>query len=631
MDQHKLSNTQGNIFSLSLAALGVVYGDIGTSPLYAIRASLTDLPVNATDVLGALSLILWALILVVSIKYLCVVLKADNEGEGGILVLLTLLLKNSNNKTRKIYFILAIFGAGLMLGDGMLTPAISVLSSAEGLKVISPFFSPWVVPLSCIILLLLFFFQFVGTEKIGFTFGPVIFIWFGVLGVLGLLQIIQNPIVLEALDPYFAFEFFRETGWQGYAILGGVFLVVTGGEALYTDLGHFGKNPIRLGWFAVALPGLLLNYFGQAAYLLMHPDGISNPFFLMAPPWFLITLFVIATCATVIASQAVISATFSLTKQAVLLGLYPRIPIIQTSDKKRGQIYIPQVNMLLVFGTLLLVLIFKTSNSLAHAYGIAVNLDMLLTTLLVAISAYRIWHWNKFFLFVLFSIFMLIDGLFFGANVGKILTGGWMPIGFALLCAFVMYTWKSGMAHLRLHFYSKKENLSVAMRAMKTDRVNALSDFTTIFITDVYDKSVGGFVDFIKLNHILPKNILIISYAVENIPYVVSSNRFELFCLDENTCQLTLHYGFMDFISIPQALRIAVDRNLLPFLIDLNEVTYLIENPNIVASRQRKTLHFFWQEKLFEFLIRNYSAAMNIEFYQLPHNRTISIGTYCVI
>lgn len=629
--EHGHRKSDKNIFTLSLAALGVVYGDIGTSPLYAIRASLYNLQINMTDVLGVLSLILWALILVVSIKYLCIVLRADNDGEGGILVLLTLLLKHSNNKTRKIYFILAIFGAGLMLGDGMLTPAISVVSAVEGLHVIAPFFSQLILPTSCIILLILFLFQFVGTAKIGFTFGPIILIWFTLLGILGISQIMQNPIVLEALNPYFAFDFFRQTGWHGYAILGGVFLVVTGGEALYADLGHFGKNPIRLGWFAVALPGLLLNYFGQAAYLLMHPEAIKNPFFLIAPDWFLVPLFCIAALATIIASQSVISATFSLTKQAVLLGLYPRLPIIQTSESTKGQIYIPQVNMILVVGILILILVFKNSNELAHAYGIAVNLVMLLTTLLIAISAHRMWHWNKWLTAILLSLFILIDALFLGANIEKVATGGWLPIAFALLCAFVMYTWSTGINYLREHYYFRKENLSATLKQMKSDRLNALPDFTAVFITDVYDKSVGGFLEFIKLNHILPKNILIVSYSVENIPYVRMSHRFELSCLDKNTCHLTLHYGFMDFIDIPKALHHAQTRELLPFHINLDETTYLIETPNIVASREKKTLWFFWQERFFAFLMRNYTASMNIEFYQLPHNRTISIGTYCVI
>ena len=626
-----VKNQNPRLFALSLAALGVVYGDIGTSPLYAIRASLLGLPINQLDVLGVLSLIVWALILVVSIKYLGVVLRADNDGEGGILILLTLLMKSTNIQTRQLLFIFAIFGAGLMLGDGMLTPAISVISSVEGLSVITSRFADLILPITCIILLGLFCFQYLGTEKIGFSFGPIILIWFLVIGFLGVMQIIHMPCVLKAINPSYALNFLYVNGWRGYAMLGGVFLVVTGGEALYADLGHFGKNPIRLGWFSIALPGLLLNYFGQAAYLLQNPSAISNPFYSMVPTWFLIPLIILSTIATIIASQAVISATFSLTKQAVLLGLYPRLPIIQTSESTKGQVYIPQMNMLLALGTLSLVIIFQESNALAHAYGIAVNLVMLLTTVLVAFSAYKIWRWNKVFLFFLFSIFIMIDLLFLGANVEKIITGGWVPIAFAMICAFVMFTWKDGMEHLRMHFYNRQENLSTELQRLEDQKVSVISDFTAIFITDVYDKSIGGFLDFIKLNHARPKNILVVSYSVENIPYVNEKNRFELFCIDKNICQLTLHYGFMNFIDVPKALYFAQNIGILPFSIDINKITYLIESPNIVASKKTRTLWFNWQERLFAFLMRNYSATINTEFYQLPHNRTISIGTYCVM
>lgn len=619
-----------SLYSLSLAALGVVYGDIGTSPLYAIRESLDKLPINLVDVLGVLSLIVWALILVISVKYLTVVLRADNDGEGGILALLAL-LKRSNGYALKLFFIISIFGAGLMLGDGMLTPAISVVSAIEGINVVAPVLSHWVLPIASIILLVLFAFQRFGTAKIGFTFGPIIFVWFSVLGILGVREIINNPIVLKAVNPYYAFEFLHVNGWYGYALLGGVFLVVTGGEALYADLGHFGKNPIRLSWFLIALPGLLLNYFGQAAYLLEHPAAITNPFYLIAPSWFSIPLLIIATMATIIASQAVISATFSLTKQAVLLGLYPRLPIIQTSETEKGQVYIPQMNYILAVGTLLLVITFKTATGLAHAYGIAVNLDMLLVTTLIAVAAYKVWRWPIIVIIPLFSLFFFIDALFFGANVQKVLTGGWVPIVFAMICAFIMYTWNKGMMYLRDVYYTKKEDLSKVLNQLHYKSINKLPDLTAVFITDIYDKSGGSFLHFLKLSRSLPENILIVNYSVENIPYISSADRFKLSCLDENICQLTLCYGFMDFISIPQALYTANDRKILPFTLNVDTATYLIEVPNIVASRKKKTLWFFWQEKLFAFLTRNYSANLNIEFYQLPYNRTIAIGTYCMI
>lgn len=617
-------------FALSLAALGVVYGDIGTSPLYAMRESLAGLPINLIDVLGVLSLIFWSLIFIISIKYLCIIFRADNDGEGGILALLAL-IKRNNNQAYLLLFLIGIFGGGLMLGDGMLTPAISVLSAIEGLKIISPHFSDWIIPLACILLIALFSLQSIGTAKIGFSFGPIIFIWFCTLAILGMIQIVHNPIVLEAINPLYGVEFLHESGWKGYVLLGGVFLVVTGGEALYADLGHFGKNPIRLSWFLVALPALVINYFGQGAFLLNHPAAIINPFYKIAPEWFSIPLLIIATLATIIASQAVISATFSLTKQAVLLGLYPHLPIIQTSASEKGQIYVPQMNLILAVGTLILIFTFRTSSALTHAYGIAVNLVMILVTIMIIYVARKVWRWNIPTILLVFSLFLLIDCLFLGANVQKIMTGGWVPILFATTCAFIMYTWYRGMEYLRNTHYMKKEELSKILKQLHYKSINRLPNATAIFITDVYDKSGGSLLHFLKLSRALPEKNLILNYMVENIPYVSLDNRFEIQCLDQNICQLTLHYGFMDFVNIPKSLVEANQQHLLPFDLDVEAATYLVEIPNIIASDRKKTLLFNGQEKLFAFLMRNYSTNINIEFYQLPYNRTIAIGTYFII
>lgn len=616
--------------ALSFAALGVVYGDIGTSPLYAMRESLGNLPINLVDVLGVLSLIFWALILIISLKYLVLLFRADNQGEGGILALLAL-IKQSLSQNTKIYFILGIFGAGLLLADGMLTPAISVISAVEGLPLVFPALSNWVLPITAVILILLFSLQSFGTEKIGILFGPVIAVWFVTIAMLGGVQIIKNPMILSAVDPRHAWNFFYVNGARGYELLGGVFLVVTGAEALYADLGHFGKVPIRISWFAIALPCLLLNYFGQGAYLLNHPEAIANPFYLMAPQWFALPLLMIATLATIIASQAVISAAFSLTSQAVLLGLYPHLPIIQTSDKKKGQIYIPQMNLILAIGTLLLILTFHESSALAHAYGIAINLDMLITSALVAFLAFKQWQWGPLKIALLFTVLMLIDLAFLGANLQKILTGGWVPVVFAASCAFIMYTWHRGRRYLREVYYMKKEELSKIMRQLDYKSIHHLPHTTAIFITDIYDKSGGSFLHFLKLNRALPENILMVNYVVEHIPYVSTKDRFEIHVLKQNICELTLHYGFMDVVSIPQALFVANDRDILPFPVNIESATYMIEIPNVVASKKRKTLWFFWQEKLFAFLVRNYSTNLNIEFYQLPYNRTMAIGTYYMI
>lgn len=621
---------QQTLFTLSLAALGVVYGDIGTSPLYAMRESLDGIPINLPDVLGVLSLIFWSLVVVISIKYLIILFRANNDGEGGVLALLALLKQHLGERT-KIFFILGIFGAGLMLGDGMLTPAISVVSAMEGLHVVLPALSDWILPLTVVILISLFTVQSFGTAKIGFVFGPIIFIWFVTLAVLGFMQIIDNPIVLKAVNPFYAFDFFKQNGWKGYALLGGIFLVITGAEALYADLGHFGKNPIRLSWFFIALPSLLLNYFGQGAYLLNHPEAIVNPFYMIAPEWFLLPLLIIATMATIIASQAVITATFSLTKQAVLLGLYPHLRIVQTSEAKRGQIYIPQMNMILALGTLLLIFTFKSSNALAHAYGIAVNLDMVMTLALVTFLAIKRWKWNPILLIFLFVFFGTIDLAFLGANIQKIVTGGWVPVVFAMVCAFIMYTWYRGRLYLRKAYYMKKEELSKILRQFDYKSLHRLPETTAIFITDIYDKSGGSFLHFLKLNRMLPENVLILNYNVENVPYVPIEERFELNCMKENICELTLHYGFMDTVSIPRALQAANERKTLPFPVNIEKTTYLIEIPNVVASKKQKTLWFYWQERLFSFLVRNYSANLNIEFYQVPYNKTIAIGTYYMV
>lgn len=617
-------------YALTLSALGIVYGDIGTSPLYALKVTLGSLPVNFTDILGILSLIFWTLVIIISFRYLTIVFRADNNGEGGILALFAL-LKERTTSYHHFFYTLAILGAGLLLGDGMLTPAISVVSAVEGLNIISSDLKDYVLPIASVILLCLFLLQSHGTGRIGKVFGPLILIWFITISILGLVQIIKNPSVLQAINPYWALNFLMVNKWEGFFLLGGIFLVVTGGEALYADIGHFGKNPIRLSWFFIVFPSLLLNYFGQGAYLLMDPTAIGNPFFMISPQWFTLPLLLIATIATVIASQAVISATFSMTKQAVLLGLCPRIPIVHTSKQFHGQIYVPQVNFILGLGTFLLIFTFKTSDNLAHAYGIAVNCYMLLITTLVAYTALKVWHWRPLSIFLIFGFFLLIDLSFLGANAHKFLTGGWVPTLFALVIAFVLYTWKIGLEYLREHFYLKKEHISKILKQLNYRTLNQLSGVTSIFITDVYDKSGGSFLHFLKLSRAVPEHVLLVSCCIENIPYVHHSKRYEVACLNEKVCTLTLHYGFMDYIHIPAALEKADMRNLLPFAINIHTASYIVEIPNIVASPKKRSLLFFLQEKLFAFLMRNYSANLNIEFYNLPHNKTIAIGSYCIL
>ncbi len=617
-------------YGMSLGALGVVYGDIGTSPLYALRETLGDLPVDLTDILGILSLIFWTLAIIISIKYLVIIFRADNHGEGGILALLAL-LNQKDSKYNYLFYTTAIFGAGLLLGDGMLTPAISVAGAVEGLGTLSPQFDAYILPLACIILACLFAMQYKGTAKLGTIFGPLILLWFVTIAVLGLVQIIANPVVLKAISPYYAMHFLQISGWRGYFLLGGIFLVVTGGEALYADIGHFGKNPIRYSWFAIVFPSLILNYFGQGAYLLNHTAAISNPFYMIAPSWFNIPLIVIATIATVIASQSIISATFSLTKQAVLLGFCPRIPIIQTSRARSGQIYVPHINLILFLGTIFLLLTFKNSSNLAHAYGIAINLYMLLITAMVIYAAICVWHWSIYKTAMILGVFLAIDLAFLGANFHKVLTGGWVPVVFASMVAFLMYTWTLGVEYLRNNFYVKKEALAKTLKQLHYKSLHQLAGVTSIFITDVYDKSGGSFLNFLKLSMTVPEHILIVNYVVENIPYVHGNKRYEIVNLSEKVCLMTLHYGFMNMVSVPAALEKADSMGLLPFSLNIQAATYFIEVPNIIASEKTKSLLFHFQEKIFAFMMRNYSANLNIEFYNLPYNRTIAIGTYCLI
>lgn len=617
-------------YGLTIGALGIVFGDIGTSPLYALKVALDNFPINLMNVLGVLSLIFWCLAIIISYKYLMIIFRADNDGEGGILALLAL-MKHKSTKYEPLFYIVAIFGAGLLLGDGMLTPAISVISAVEGLGTLSNSFTPYILPTACVILILLFMLQSRGTANIGYLFGPLIFVWFCTIAVLGLIQIIAYPTVLLAINPYYAINFLHDSGARGYLLLGGIFLVVTGGEALFADIGHFGKNPIRYSWFVLVFPCLVLNYFGQGANLLLNPEAINNPFYMIAPSWFYLPLIILATVATVIASQAVISATFSLTKQAVLLSLCPRIPIIQTSREHSGQIYVPQINFILCIGTLVFAFWFKTSDNLAHAYGVAVNLYMLLVDAMVAYAALSIWNWSKLKTGSIFGLFLVIDFAFLGANLHKFITGGWVPVSFALFIAFIMYTWRYGLEYLRANFYMNKEDISKILKQLHYKSLNQLPGLTAIFITDVYDKSGGSFLHFLKLSRSVPEHVLIVNYIVDNIPYVHFSERFEIACLDEKVCKLTLHYGFMENISIPRSLEKASKKNLLPFKLNIDHATYMVEIPNVMASKVQKSQIFYWQERLFAFLMRNYSANLNIEFYKLPYNRTIAIGTYCII
>ena len=467
-----------------MGALGVVYGDLGTSPIYAFQQSISDIAITEVNILGLLSIIFWSLILVISTCYVTVFLKADNDGEGGVLALLAL-IKRQIKQYPKILFFLGVFGAGLLLGDGMLTPSISVISALEGLTAISPDFSHLITPIAFVILMGLFFCQKFGTGKIGFTFGPIILVWFFAIATLGVLSICKNPIVLKAINPYYAYFFAKANGLNFFPMLSGIFLVITGAEAMYADLGHFGKTAIRLGWFCVALPAVLLNYFGQGAYVLQHPESINNLFYSLSPSWFSYPLLILATMATIIASQAVITASFSLIHQAILLNIFPRLLIKHTSSKEKGQIYIPHLNLILAIGTLSLVLIFKKSSALAAAYGIAVNLVMIIVAILVICVARSYWRWSILKIVSVFSIFMCIDVLFLIANLHKVHEGGWIPLAIASGFAFIMFSWREGMLFLQKRYYQDKNSLTDLFAYIDSTQLVKLKEVTSVFITNL--------------------------------------------------------------------------------------------------------------------------------------------------
>ena len=524
---------RGNyLFILSLAALGVVYGDIGTSPLYALREcfhgphAIAPIPAN---ILGVLSLIFWSLIIVISIKYLTFVLRADNQGEGGILSLAALAtpIKPSGRTEKWILIALGIFGAALLYGDGVLTPAISVLGAMEGLTVATPVLTPYVVPIAIAIIVGLFLLQKRGTADVGKIFGPITFLWFLTIAILGIVQIFHYPQVLAAVNPLQAVQFFINNGWHGFIILGSVFLVVTGGEALYADMGHFGAKPIRLVWFAVVLPALLLNYFGQGALLLENPLKAENPFYHLAPEWALYPLIILATMAAIIASQAIISGAFSLTMQAVQLGLVPRLKITHTSSKEYGQIYLPAINWALMIGCILIVLTFRTSSNLAAAYGIAVTSTMAITTVLFYFVARQLWNWKFLPTALLCLFFLTIDIAFFGANIIKFFDGGWLPLALAAIIFVMMLTWKKGRSILTNRIQEETELLEAFLEKVEKQKLTRVPGLA-VFMNGNATRTPPALLHNLEHNKVLHDKILFLTVKTRPIPYVETHERYQL-------------------------------------------------------------------------------------------------------
>jgi KUP system potassium uptake protein len=609
--------------ALSLAALGVVYGDIGTSPLYAFRESFHEsygIAASAENVLGVLSLIFWSLIVVISVKYLVFVMQADNQGEGGIMALTALVApRRSRSRRRNLLVLLGLFGAALLYGDSVITPAISVLSAVEGLEVATPFFRPYIIPITIGILLALFAIQRRGTSGIGKVFGPVTLVWFVVLAVLGLVSIFREPHVMAALNPIRGIDFFVRNGGSGFFVLGSVFLVVTGGEALYADMGHFGVLPIRLTWFVVVLPSLLLNYFGQGALILNNPAAVENPFFRMAPEWALYPIVALATAATVIASQAVISGAFSLTRQAVRLGYLPRMGILHTSTKEVGQIYIPAVNWTLMIGCIGLVIGFQTSSNLAAAYGVGVTTDMVFTTILFAVVARSVWKWSLPAAAGLAALFLVADLSFWGANLPKIPDGGWFPLVVAGIIFGLMTTWKKGRDILSQRLSQQRLPLEDFIQDVEKREISRVPG-TAVFMYGSPHGTPPALLHNLKHNKVLHQQVVVVRVDIEEVPRIPESKRVELETLKSGFYRLTVRYGFAQDPNIPEVLS-SVKTDGLRF--EPMETTYFLGRERILATPIPGMA--IWRERLFALMARNARSATS--YFQIPPNRVVELGS----
>lgn len=614
------------LLKLALSALGVVYGDIGTSPLYALRecfhSSHAVAPIKA-NVLGVLSLIFWALILVVSIKYLVIILRADNQGEGGILALMELVLPE-NGSRRSIVLVLGLFGAALLYGDGTITPAISVLSAIEGLRIATPVFSPYIVPITLFILFLLFLLQKRGTGSVGMLFGPVMLLWFLVIGITGFVNIVKNATVLAALNPWHGFFFFAHNGFVSLFILGAIFLVVTGGEALYADIGHFGRGPVRLAWFTVVLICLLLNYFGQGALLLNDRQAAVNPFFHMTPGWALYPMVILATVATIIASQAIISGVFSLTFQSIQLGYLPRLRVLHTSEEEQGQIYMPQVNWLLFLITAGVVLGFRSSSSLAGAYGVAVSATMVITTMLGYVAMRNLWHWNRIAAISVAVLFLLIDLCFFAANLLKILEGGWYPLLAGAFIYLLMSTWMTGQEVVAAQIRDLVQPIKSYLENLDLRTVKKVPG-TAIYLARSPLSTPPALLHNIEHNKVLHRRIIFITVGVKNVPHVRSEDRitFEKLArekLPRGAYRVLVKYGYMDRPDIRAVIRIIRNRHLK---IDLEETTFFLGRDTLVPTKSIGMSK--WRDSLFLFMARNADRA--VSYYNLPPERVLEIGS----
>ncbi len=615
-----MSSRRNQDLRMTLTALGVVYGDIGTSPLYAMRECFHgELGVAAShdNVLGVLSLIFWALTIIISIKYLAFVMRADNRGEGGILALMALATRGEAGRGAHIIVLLGLFGAALLYGDGMITPAISVLSAVEGLGVATPALSHYVEPITVTILVVLFLFQRHGTARVGGVFGPITLLWFLSIGTLGAVEMAKYPAVLEALSPVHGARFLMHGGAAGFLVLGAVFLAVTGGEALYADMGHFGRGPIRKSWFLLVLPALLLNYFGQGAALLTHPEAAVHPFYYLAPPWATYPLIALSTVATIIASQAVISGAFSLTRQATMLGYWPRIEIDHTSSESIGQIYVPTINWLLMFASIGLVIGFDSSSNLAAAYGIAVTMTMVITTLLAYVVARNLWRWPKPVALLVTTLFLIPDLAFFAANVVKLPHGGWFSLVVAGTFFLLMSTWSRGRSLLRAQVHGLLVPLTSFFELIEKDRCLRVPG-TAVFMTSSAEGTPPALMYNFLHNHVVHENVVLLTVETAEIARVPESERVSVVDLGKGFVRLVGHYGFMEEPDIP-ALLAREDTPSPP----IEETTFFLGRETLIAEG----LHGMsrWRERVFALMARNAEQAMS--FFRLPPERVMEVGS----
>lgn len=610
--------------ALALGAIGVVFGDIGTSPLYTLRECLKAAGgVSPTNVYGIVSLILWSIIVVVTLKYVCFVMRADNDGEGGILALTALASEVAPVRLRRVLLTLGVFGAAMFYGDSMITPAISVISAVEGVTLIDPHLSEWIVPIALVILTGLFNLQKRGTGAVGKLFGPVMLVWFVALAVIGVTNIVSRPGILMAVSPTYAFMFVTHAPATAFIVLGSVFLALTGGEALYADMGHFGKTPIRVSWLVLVFPALVLNYFGQAALVLTKPSVISQPFFESVPSWALIPLVVLSAFATIIASQAVISGAFSMTKQAVQLGLLPRIPVVHTSSHEIGQVYVPFINLTLYVAVVFLVLFFRSSDNLAAAYGIAVASTMLLTTLLMYFITHCLWRWKPVATFAVIVPMALVDLLFVSSNANKVMDGGWFPLLAGAALFTIMTTWHKGREMVVQQIRNDSLELAPLIQSLTTGEHPVMrTQGTAVFPGGVADMTPSAFLHNLKHNGVMHQINIFMSGSTDNTPHVSDDDRVALKDLGNGCYSVTVRHGFMEIPNIPNVLRL-LERRIPGWHYDPADVSFFLGRDTIVATGKSHVMSL-WRERLFAFLARN--AAQAAEYFSLPPNRVVEMG-----